>query len=255
MENLEWKQKITWFKNELKQDQGNAQLWLDYAVFLDEECDEPEELIVAFEKAQSLLPEKDLRLRIGDAYVSAGENEKGIGLIRDYLSTNSDPGGFCILSEALRNAGLSGEARQACVDALKIDPNYEEAYFLLGELEKNTDKEKSIEHFKRAIVLDPNYQQAYSSLGRELISSISTLEEGIQYLSKAISMNEEDGWALLYLANAFWKKGQMKDAESMYLKSIQVFPDFIEAKNWFADFLDSQGRSSEANLFRIITTE
>lgn len=252
MNETQWKKKASYFKEQLKRNSEDPSLWLKYAKFLDEECDSPVELINAIKKIQNLLPNKDMRLQLGDANICAGNFDIGIKQIQEYLSENKNAEGFCILSEAFRKSNQKNKAIKACEDALRIDPDYEEAYYLLGELVKDSSKEKAIKYYKKAINLDQNYFLAFAALGRELIETSDYLQDGIKYLKIAYSLDSEDGWNTLYLANAYWKINDFAQAEKMYKKSISLFPEFDKPRKWYADFLDSQGRSNEANEQRNI---
>lgn len=255
MIDLKWEEKFKFFKEQLSNNSEDLNLWLKYARFLEDECDSPLELVKVIKKIQVLQPAKDLRLQLGDAYISAGEFDIGFELIKEYLSENKNVEGFCILAEAYRKSNQKEEAISACKEALKINQNYEEAYYLLGEIVKDSSKYEAIDYYKKAIELDQNYQLAYAALGRELIGISDHLQEGLEYLKIAYNLNNEDGWTALYLANAYWKAKNYKQAEEMYKETITLFPEFDKPRKWFANFLDSQGRFNEANEQRKIAKD
>ena len=53
--------------------------------------------------------------------------------------------------------------------AIKIDPNYKEAYNGLGSaLKKTGDLKGAVENYSKAIKIDPNYSKAYNNMGTAL---------------------------------------------------------------------------------------
>lgn len=246
MKDKEWQDQNNFFKERLNQNSDNGELWLEYANFLDFESDNPELTLKAILKAKSLLPNKNLELRLGDAYVRAGEIEKGISIINNRLKQKPTASGYCFLAEAYILSDQDESAKRACQIAIDLDPNCEEAYYLLGEATRKESKSEAINLYRKAIGIDPNYQLAWQALGSLLCASEDTLDEGIECLKKAIELDSDDGWAYVYLANAYWKKGDFQKAEIEYKNGIRVFPDYDDMYKWYAEFLVSQGRLSEA---------
>lgn len=240
-----WKDKLKGFKKKLEDDPNDGKLWYEYGAFLEEECDNPERTIYAFEKAQKLLPSMDFRLRIGAAYASAGNLEKGILLIKQNLNESPDAAGYCILADVYLNNDMCLEATDACKKALEINPNYEEAYYLYGESVKNGSREQAIRHYKKAIKIDKNYQLAWQALGRELVVKTESIEEGLSALKIAIELDAEDGWAKIYMANALWRIGDVDKADKYYREAISTFPDYPEFRKWYKEFLKKTGRKGQ----------
>lgn len=248
MKKDEYINKLTEYERLLKKNKNDGTLWLEYASFLDSESYNYKKLLNALKMAQVLLPEKDLRFQIGDAYVKAGEIEKGLSKIKEVLNEEKSAVGFCYLADSYYYLEKYEDAIKACQKAINIDPNYEEAYYLYAESIRYKSKKKSIEYYYKAIHLDPEFQEAWSSLGRELISMNDRVEEGLVCLDKAIELNPDDGWAILYRANGLWKIGELSKAEEAYKAAIKVFQDYSDVYKWYAEFLKSQNRINEANI-------
>ena len=81
----QWRETLDSLKIKLKKDPNNGLLWLKYANFLDQECNNPNKAIESYKKAQRLLPNKDLRLKLGSAYDSTGDTAKGISIIKECI--------------------------------------------------------------------------------------------------------------------------------------------------------------------------
>lgn len=246
MNKIEWETKLRVFEKKIKEDGENGELWLNYADFLKEECVRPFETLKALKTAQKLLPSKDLRLQIGDAYINAGEDDKGISLIKKVLNQKQSAPGYCYLAEAYYKIEKYNDSIEACQKAIMLNSEYEEAYYLLGEVIRYESKEKAVANYYKAIQIDPKYQEAWGALGRELISMDNRIDEGLLCLKKALELNSEDGWSMLFYANGLWKKGELEKAEKAYKDAIQIYPDYSDMYKWYADFLKSQARFDEA---------
>lgn len=249
MNDTEWKEKYNEFIKLLKADGDNGKLWLRFATFLEEEAEGPYELLNALKTAQKLLPEIDIRLQIGNAYIDAYEEEKGLSLIRGVLKQNQSAEGYCYLAEAYYKLDRNNEAILACQEALNLDPQCEEAYYLYAESIRYESKEKAIDNYYKAIEIAPDYQAAWGGLGRELISLSDRIQEGMDCLNNALKLDPEDGWSMLFRANGFWKLGKIAEAEAAYKAAIQIFPDYSAVYKWYADFLKSQNRNTEMNEY------
>lgn len=238
MNKTKWKEKLENFRVRLSQEPHNGILWFEYGDFLDEECDNPDKTIYAFEKARDLLPDADVRLRLGAAYDRGGQSEKGISLIRESLKENPRPHGYCILADVYIKNGMYQDAISACEKALELEPDFEEAYYLLGNATKHKSRNKAVEYYREAVRLDSEYQLAWQALGSLLTGSKGTVEDGISALRKASELDAEDGWARIFIANALWMTGKNKEADEQYKLAIDTFPEYSEFRKWYAEFLE-----------------
>jgi len=241
----DWEKKLKSFERRIKRDSDNGILWYWYGDFLWNECDNPQKTVHAFEMAQKLLPDKDLRMRLGSAYVKSGQFEKGISLMLESLKESPTEYGYCFLASAYLKKNMYKEANEACQKALSLDPDFEEAFYLLGESYKKDNPKKAIECYKKALKRDSTYQLAWQALGRELLSE-NKIQEGISALCKAIELDPQDGWSKSFLAHAYRRIGEIEKAEEQYKDAIEVFPKYPDVYKWYAEFLESQDRIDKA---------
>jgi len=80
---------------------------------------------------------------------------------------------------------------------------------------------------------------AWQALGLTLLTDNDSIEEGISALLRAIELNPDDGWALIALANAFWKLKMYDEAKEKYKDAIAIFPEYPKFRKWYAEFLSS----------------
>lgn len=241
------KKKLESFQAKLEEEPENGLLWFQFGDFLDQQLDCPIETIHAFEKALVHGGISEAELRLGVAYANHGQIEKGVELIKQSLSKKPRAHGYCFLANVYLQNGMNEEAKLACLKALELDPDFEETFFLLGEVERSTSYEKAIEYYREAIKQDPQYQLAWQALGSALVAERDTVQEGIEALSKALVLDPNDYWALAYLANAYWKIDRIDEADRYYRAAISACPKDAQFHKWYADFLNAQGRSEEAD--------
>lgn len=236
LDNEEWQTKLDSLKRLVKEQPENGEAWFALATFFDEECDNPESKVKAYENAQKYLPDDDLRMQLGAAYADAGHYDRGIALLEQYVKDNPCAEGYVFLSIAFGQADRIEEAINAIKMAITIEPTFEEPYFVLGNLMKKKFPVIAIENYRKAIDIDHEYQAAWRELGAMLIHDIQTIEEGIEALNRAISLKPDDGWSHIFLAVGYWKAGRLKEAEHEYNRAIEEFPDMPLFKEYYEDF-------------------
>lgn len=136
-------------------------------------------------------------------------------------------------------------ARAAFEEAIAIDPEYEEAIYNLAVIEKKTNPRRARQLLERAIQLDPNRASAHGLLG--LICQ--RLEESIpaeKHLRRALEINPKDYWSCLYLATLLGTLKRNSEAEQAYRNATQIRPDMEVGFEFFARFLECNGKFAEA---------
>jgi len=132
--------------------------------------------------------------------------------------------------------------------ALEINPQLGEAYAIQGQVHASNNRPSQAEiAYQRAIELSPNYATAYHWFGNMLSFQPARAREGLALLEKAMELDplsaiirSSQGWILQQL-------GEYEQAEAVFLRVIEMNPDFPRAKLALA-FLYSQelGRFDKA---------
>lgn len=142
------------------------------------------------------------------------------------------------------NAQVHSHFNEAIIyfeQAIKLDPNFAEAYNSLGGalscLAKQDSSillyEKSISKFERAIELKPNYAMAYYNLGTILLDLTKLQDNEMIYqrcfplFEKAIELNPVYRGAYLNYGNALYELARKKSSENLYQKSITQYKQAI----------------------------
>jgi len=229
--------KLDVMRAELKNHPADGERWVAYGDFIVKHFCDVREAIRAFERAAELLPRWDNRVRLGEALVLSGKTEEGLATMRASIAEKPRSSAYCILASVYANLDMLEKARTACEEAIELDENCEEAYYLLAEYSRKQSREEAIGLYRKAIEIDPDYELAWQGLGSLLTGTDNTLREGIDALKKAVELNSGDGWAWVFLANAYWKADELDDAEDCYQRAIAAYPDYEDIRRWHDQFL------------------
>jgi tetratricopeptide (TPR) repeat protein len=142
--------------------------------------------------------------------------------------------------------GLKDElaARNAFEDAIKIDPDYEEALYNLAVLDEDKDRERSETLLERAIQIDPDYLSAHQVLGR-LAQKMEDLPRADYHFRRCLEIDPADYWSNLYMANLLGVQGRNDEAEQTYAFVTNLHPELTGGMEIFARFLESIGKAEE----------
>jgi DNA-binding winged helix-turn-helix (wHTH) protein/tetratricopeptide (TPR) repeat protein len=114
--------------------------------------------------------------------------------------------------------------------------------------------QKAIAEFERAIALDPNYALAYSGLA-DAYGMIVNLNEPLHTLNQKARLNAEKALELdgtlaeAHTSVACLKRAQDWDwegSEKHFKRAIELDPNYVNARQWYALLLTTLGRVDEA---------
>ena len=125
------------------------------------------------------------------------------------------------------------EAKSYLEKALKIHPNYKNAWLILGNANyflKNYDD--AIEDYKRALKLDPTYPDAnkniaiaYRDAGKYYGEKKNDLSKAIKYLKEAFKLTPDDYETVRLLGVAYAVSGNNDKAIYYFTKAVELEPD------------------------------
>lgn len=141
--------------------------------------------------------------------------------------------------------GDHSAAKEAFEEAIRIDPEYEEALYNLATLEEKTDPSKSVVLLERAIKIDSNYALAHRALAR-LYQNIRNPLRAEYHFRRCLEIDPADYWSNIYLANLLGAQGKNEEAEQMFGFATSLHPEITGGLTLFARFLTSIGRKDEA---------
>jgi len=118
------------------------------------------------------------------------------------------------------------EAEQKLEQALKINPDNENALVLIGKIYfDKSEFEKSKEIFK-SLSNNTENPEILNYLGLFALEELK-FTDAIKYFSKASNIDKKSGKYLYNLANAYFYNGWIKEAVASYLQAILLEPDNI----------------------------
>ena len=103
--------------------------------------------------------------------------------------------------------------------------------------------EEAIDHYYQAIQIRPDYDRAYFNLGNAF-AELGNIDTARRYYAKAPSF--EPAEAHNNLGRALAIQGKIEDAIANYLEALALKPDLAEAHNNLGDALARQGEFAEA---------
>jgi tetratricopeptide (TPR) repeat protein len=145
--------------------------------------------------------------------------------LRKALSIEETRAGFTMLGVALRHLGRDGEAEESYRRAIELDPEFDEAYYNLGVLLRDTAPAEAESLFVKALQLDSNSTSAHRELGW-IYGKLGRIAEAELHVRKAIELSPDDAWAHIYLGNILWRKGEAIAAESEFKWAHEAVPDW-----------------------------
>lgn len=123
------------------------------------------------------------------------------------------------------------------------------------EKKNETGFRNAIKYFEQAVKIDPNYALAYTGLADSYLmlnsygidSPNETFPKAMSAVLKTLEIDNtlaEAHTSLGYLKRDYaW---DFKGAENEFKKAIELKPNYVTARHWYAEFLVLMGRSEEA---------
>jgi len=221
------------------EDDGNGELWLRLAA-VREEREDWRGAIEAAERAAAAHEEPEARAGVrnlaGMCWLHLNEPKAAERELRRSLAERPDPGTCVFLNTSLVMQGRDEEARQCLEEALRLDPDYEEAHYNLGCNDRRRgDSAAAEKRFRRAIEIDPDYALAHAELGHVLLGRDP--EEALRVLQRAIELDASHVWSRIYLAWLHWSCKRLDEAEHEYQAAIALAPSWGDPHWTYADFL------------------
>jgi len=112
---------------------------------------------------------------------------------------------------------------------------------------------KAIEYFEEALAIEPGYARAFTGLADTyslmvgFISASEGYEKAKAYTQEALALDPMSAEAHATLGLIAWlSEGAVHEAESEFLRAIELNPNYAQAHEWYAGLLVHTGKVKEA---------
>lgn len=241
-----------------------------------------EEGIRELEECSKSAPDDiDIACSLSGAYVSAGAWGKAKKILtRVCHSKAAGAGHFCLKGMAAQHQGELDEAFEDFRHAVRLDPDYVEAwhsladlYRLRGELAKAVDcaahalrlqpgnfgilltsghieaargnARQAASFFEQASAINPDSAEVWVSLGVALVQSGEALA-AIDALEKAHALGVSEDWVYEHIGLLFTTRGQLDAARENLERAVQLHPENLNAWNTLIVVYTKSGLSDKA---------
>jgi Flp pilus assembly protein TadD len=168
-------------------------------------------------------PNEPTPMQVIEDKLEKGEHEEAIRLLE--LLRRYQPNDVVILHNlgmALSDTGHFTEAEGHLRHAVEVDPDNVNAQVALGvALTRQERNQEAIAVLKKAVAQEPTNPWAHRNLGGCYLKE-RRIAEAEESLRRAVELNSVDQQSLFGLAQVLHVKGEGKEADAFYLKTIDV---------------------------------
>jgi tetratricopeptide (TPR) repeat protein len=158
----------------------------------------------AFTRAVEIKPRSPLALTyLGMLAMDRGDYESAKGYLERSRDIEESPCVLSLLGRTLDHLQDDLDAEEAYRRAIRLDPNYDEAYFNLGGILRESRPWEAQALLRRGLELDPDYAPAHREFGW-LLHRHGSSEEAEFHLRRAVELLPDDAWAHIYLGTYLW---------------------------------------------------
>lgn len=176
-----------------------------------------------FEKLRKLEPESmDILLYTARLYSLMKMTRRAIALLNEAVAKEPENDQ---LHHSLALAYMAQDENDKAIEtmrkALSLNPKKDSYYFELGALmEKSGDYKGAIENMRQAIELNPLHSNAHNFLGYMYALEGYDLDQALEHLKKALTIQPRNGYFLDSLGWIYYKKGEPKKALTQIQKAL-----------------------------------
>ncbi|PAK10128.1 glycosyltransferase [Burkholderia ubonensis] len=205
-----------------------------------------DDAIASYRRAVALKPDyAEAHSNLGNALRDAGDPHAAMLSCAQALALRPDYAqAFNNLGNALRDQDELDAAARAYDKAIALEPAYADAHYNRGNVFRAQGRlDDAVRCYLRAVELQPDLHQAHLNLGNVLFER-DELEPAIESLTRASQGGSVE--ALLNLAAAFDRAGDLERAAASLRRAIAATPDRAELHHHLAQVLVRQGKRPEA---------
>jgi tetratricopeptide (TPR) repeat protein len=203
----------------------------------------------AFRSARELNPNMALAsIGLASTLIQERKFAEAIDVLDPLIAQEESALAYDLRGNALMDLERYEQALESFRKAVALDPSYEEAFYNIGWLLRNTDEVGAQSAFAKALELDNSHASAHRELGW-ILRKAKQLDLAELHLRQATQLNPADAWAWVYLGNLLWGKGEFSAAEDAIKQAYEQAPNEWYP-NWeLASFYEDGGNQEKAARF------
>lgn len=175
-----------------------------------------------------------------------GEVEAAINLFQRSLQSRPNPTAYYGLANIYSKQERFEIAEENYRAALKLKPDFSEAWFNLGILHQKQKKiGEANQDYITALRFKPDRAEAHLAFGASLAGQ-KKFDEAIVEFNTALQLEPDNGDAHFNLGFALQSKGDLPGATKQFAEACQLRPDDFEARKALGFALLCQGKMAEA---------
>ena len=185
----------------------------------------------------------------GDAYFEMEDYEQALEYFLKATSLSSQPNEELYYNLAYTHFNLNNNKKAIFYmdKALKVDPNYDDVYFLKGELYKKEGHfKKALIEYDKAIKIDEDnaeFLESYAVLSYQM----GNFKTALEYFTRALDSDSSNKQLWLKLARTYYELGYISESFDVFQKSIEILGDDPELINLASLCLFKLGRKETAS--------
>lgn len=159
-----------------------------------------------------------------------GDPAAALGICQTLLEAG-DAAAWDLMGLALRSLGRLGEALDAGKNAVRLSPDFAQAFSNLGNTRAALgDDESAIADYRRAIELFPDYAEAWANRGmaEKRLGDKENATRSFRQTARLLGANPP---LLNDIGNQLFDLGAFEDAATCYQNAIRAAPNFANAAN------------------------
>ncbi len=150
------------------------------------------------------------------------------------------------LGNILQLQGKSDQAVACLKKAIGIDPDFTQAYIALGNtLRQAGEIDEAFVFYQQALAINPDLAEAHANLG-SIQKQRGQAEAALEYFDKAVQLKSEDAEVFYNRGKVLYESGQFEAALESFNKAIEFKPDYFEAYTNCGVLLSMAGQLDKA---------
>ncbi len=192
--------------------------------------------------------EKDFKIQRAELLAEAGKGNEAIQTLQKLLTqSEEDSRVYSSMVSVSQKDKKFREAEQLLLGAEKYYKNKEQYYFILGATyERLKEWDKAEKTFRKVLELNPKSAASLNYLGYMWADQNVHLEESLDFLKKAVSMDPNNGAYLDSLGWAYFRLNQLDQAEINLKKALDRVRKDPTVHEHLGDLYEKKGQLEKA---------